>query len=75
MMLKWNNLADVTPPVNTPVMLTNGRAYCAGTLVKVKKGKKNNLEWNYRTFMLHDADRWCSMEDFEEAVGTKEVEL
>ena len=62
-------LKDTLPPLGKAVMLSNGEAYCAGTLLKIKKGKSENLEWNYRTFMLHDADRWCSLEEFKDAVG------
>jgi len=69
MSVSWTRLAEKLPPLGEAVMLSNGKAYCSGTLIKIKKGKSENLEWNYQTFMLHNADRWCPIKEFENAVS------
>lgn len=61
----WKNIATNPPPENVAVWVTNGKACCLATLIKVKKGKKTELQWQYGTYLMHDAERWCSKEEFE----------
>jgi len=42
----WKNIATNPPPENVPVWVTNGKACCLATLIKVKKGKKLNCSGN-----------------------------
>ncbi len=66
--MRWRSIRDDPPPEGERVWITNGRAFCLATRMMVGRGKKKESQWNFGTWLMHDADRWCGRKEFEEAV-------
>ena len=66
--IHWKSVTDNPPPPEVFVWLTNWKSFGLGKRVSVKKGNKDDLLWNYKDIMLHDAIAWCKKEEFETVV-------